>query len=122
MKRQNALYQASKVLEHRTAVLNAALWYLQFNWMTTDGLARSLNVSGNTINKWLCEAVANRYIINDEICIQIMRKHVREYEHKHQIKNSSLRQMYKNAFEARSKGKNAIDVDAIINGKQKACH
>ncbi len=101
--------QAVDTSEHQTKVTTAALRYIQSDVMTIVSLARAFNVTCNTINNWLCEAVAKNYIPSLTMCKQLICKHVLEYEIKHNIKNSSLRQMYETALEERN-AKLAIDV------------
>ena len=110
----NVLMQASRLLEHRAKVIQAAQSYNDLSWMTITKLANSFGVSENTITEWLCEAVSNRYVASDLICKQIMIKHIAEYEQKHNISNSSLRAKYQAAFSVRSQIINTLDINAIL--------
>ena len=110
----NVLMQASRLLEHRAMVIQAAQSYIDFGWMTISKLANSFKVSENTITEWLCEAISNRYVANDYICAQIMKKHIAEYEQKHNIANSSLREKYKQALTTRSQTSCSLDINSIL--------
>ena len=100
--RQQPFTQTGDTLKHQTNVTNAALLYINSDTLTIIGLAKAFNVTGNTINNWLCEAVAKNYIPNSAMCKQLICKHISEYETKHNIKNSSLRQMYEFALKERN--------------------
>ena len=119
MNAHNKHSNASKIIQHRSNVLSAIATYLTSPSITIAALAHMFNISGNDVHNWFCEAVAKKYISKDEICISLMQKHVREYEKNHNIKKSSLRDMYKKAFEARQKGPTFIDVNALIDGNTK---
>lgn len=100
--RQRLYTKTVDASEHQTNITNAAMWYIQSDTTTVDRLAKTFQVTGNTINTWLCEAVAKSYIPSLTMCKQLITKHILEYETKHNLKNSSLRQMYKSALEARN--------------------
>ncbi len=102
-------------IQHRSMVLSAVNTYLTSNFITLEVLAHTYNVCGNDIHLWFCQAVARRYIAQDDVCINLMQKHVREYEKKHHIRNSSLRSMYQRSFEAREKGPTCINVNTLLD-------
>lgn len=102
MKNQNTPKTSLQFLKHQKEVVNAVFEYCCSEFMTISKLAKSFNVSENTISIWFCEAVEKRYITSDAICHQVMTKHIKEYEEKHMISNSCLRAMYKAAFEERT--------------------
>ena len=101
--------QAVDASEHQANVTTVALQYIQSDAVTIVGLAKAFNVTCNTINNWLCEAVAKNYVPSLTMCKQLICKHVLEYEINYNIKNSSLRQMYETALEERN-AELAIDV------------
>lgn len=92
--------QITDASKHKDNVTQAVMIYITLERVTIDDLAKTFQVSGNTINKWFCEAVANNYLPNTTMCKQLINKHIAEYERKHNIKNSCLRQMYKYAIVA----------------------
>lgn len=97
--RNSKVADASK---HKDNVTKAAMLYIEVDSMTLDRLSRAFKVSGNTINTWLCEAIANNYVPNTTLCKKLINKHLTEYENKHNIKSSCLRQMYEAAIASRN--------------------
>ncbi len=91
----------ASAMEHKSTVIKAACVYVSTD-INLNGLSFIFNVSQNTISNWFCEAISEKYIANDAICINIMKKHVAEYEELHRLENSHLRTMYAAAFAARS--------------------
>ena len=105
---EHATAHKEQAIKRQRDATSAAYTYFNLHWMTTAGLSKSFNVSENTITKWLCEAVAKRYIPSDDMCQAIMQKHIAEYERLHSLHNSSLRGMYREAFDARSRAPRKI--------------
>ena len=81
-------------IEHERNLVNVAYTYYNIPWMTIKGLALSFKVSENTITDWLCEAIEKRYVESAMMCSRIKDKHISEYETKHGIHNSELRDKY----------------------------
>lgn len=90
-----------QLAEHQRNVVSAAYTYHNIHWMTITALAEAFNVTGNQIAEWLCEAISKRYVPDDSVCERIRNKHIEEYEATLRISNSSLRQKYSVAFDAR---------------------
>ena len=101
MDRQNSQNTGYQALRHQKNVVSAIYAYCGPKFMTISILANQFHVSENTISNWFCEAVEKRYVASDAICYQVMAKHIKEYEEKHLLVDSSLRTMYQLAFEAR---------------------
>lgn len=99
---------------HKMNILDAVTTYTQMPHTTITYLAVYFNVSENLIADWFCEAISNGYINNDATCIDIMKKHIVEYERKHQLSNSSLRAKYKAAFESRYKNAVALNINELV--------
>ena len=105
---QQMLSQIASNSAHQTNVTNAVMWYVQFDCMSIERIAKEFLVSENTITNWFCEAIEKNYIRNMHLCKQLIRKHIFEYEAKHHLKNSSLRQLYKTALETSN-----IDISVV---------
>lgn len=100
-KRRQVLAKIIDASDHQINVTYASMWYIQCEWVTVDFLAKTFNVSENTIARWFCEAIAKSYIDSFAMCEQLLIKHIVEYENKYALTNSSLRQMYNHALEMR---------------------
>ena len=101
----------------KKAIEAAARQYIDFSHITLARLANSFPVSENTISNWLLEAVSQRYIPDDTLCLRIMQKHIREYEYIHNMRYSSLRQLYKSAFEKRYNSSEFVDINTMLLAK-----
>lgn len=95
----NTHFQAAtnRALQRKKKISDAAYTYIR-GGVSLKRLAYSFGVSENTIADWFCEAIANKYITSDSMCVSIMKKHIAEYEFCNDISNSYLRTMYELAF------------------------
>ena len=86
----------------RQEIIWAVRKYCYFDAVKVSDIAYDFNKSENEISNWFLNAIAKSYISSNDMCIKLEEKHIAEYEKKHHISNSSLRQMYNEAFRKRN--------------------
>lgn len=95
-------------INHQRNVVSAAYTYHNLSFASLLFLANNFKVKPNVISDWLCEAVEQKYI-PDDIAESIKDKHIKEYESRCAITNSTLRQRYEKAFACRAAIKDNIN-------------
>ena len=93
---------SSKKTKSTTNLIDDIINYCSHNLISIDYLMVKYNRSENEITKLFLGLISSGFI-NDDFCKKLITKHVNEYESRHNIKNSALRKMYKEAIETRNK-------------------
>lgn len=100
--------ERQKQINHQRNVVSAAYTYHNLSFSTLLFLANNFKVKPNVITDWLCEAVEQKYI-PDDVAESIKEKHIKEYESRCALSNSTLRQRYEKAFACRAAIKDNIN-------------